>query len=98
MFTVPWMTTVRLPRATKLSRILGVLALMSLTACGDGESEAYLHSGGVGLDGGRDEFANLGKVGDRVAIAGAGYANHADINYVPSNLAAPIQFDPSTHS
>lgn len=29
-------------------------------------------------------------VGDRVAIAGAGYANHAEINYVPKNLIVPI--------
>lgn len=28
------------------------------------------------------------KTGDRVAIAGAGYANHAEINYVPKNLVA----------
>ncbi len=30
------------------------------------------------------------KVGDRVALAGAGYANHAEINYVPKNLVALI--------
>jgi predicted dehydrogenase/threonine dehydrogenase-like Zn-dependent dehydrogenase len=30
------------------------------------------------------------KVGDRVAIAGAGYASHAEINFVPRNLAAVI--------
>ncbi|MDQ3917273.1 MAG: zinc-binding alcohol dehydrogenase, partial [Acidobacteriota bacterium] len=30
------------------------------------------------------------KVGDRVAIAGAGYANHAEINYVPRNLVALV--------
>ena len=29
-------------------------------------------------------------VGDRVAIAGAGYANHAEVNYVPKNLMARI--------
>lgn len=29
-------------------------------------------------------------VGDRVAIAGAGYANHAEVNFVPRNLAAVI--------
>jgi predicted dehydrogenase len=29
-------------------------------------------------------------VGDRVACAGAGYANHADYNYVPRNLVAKI--------
>ncbi|MEM6816013.1 MAG: bi-domain-containing oxidoreductase, partial [Bacteroidota bacterium] len=30
------------------------------------------------------------KVGDRVACAGAGYANHAEVNFVPSNLAVKI--------
>src|SRR5215831_4707753 len=30
------------------------------------------------------------KIGDRVAIAGAGYASHAEVNYVPRNLAAII--------
>ncbi|HEY8379748.1 MAG TPA: zinc-binding dehydrogenase, partial [Nannocystis sp.] len=30
------------------------------------------------------------KVGDRVACGGAGYANHAELNYVPHNLAVPI--------
>ena len=30
------------------------------------------------------------KLGDRVAIAGAGYASHAEINYVPRNLTALI--------
>ncbi len=30
------------------------------------------------------------RVGERVAIAGAGLANHAEINAVPENLAAPI--------
>ena len=30
------------------------------------------------------------KVGDRLAIAGAGYANHAEVNYVPKNLCALI--------
>jgi predicted dehydrogenase/threonine dehydrogenase-like Zn-dependent dehydrogenase len=29
-------------------------------------------------------------VGDRVAIAGAGYANHSEFNYVPENLCAKI--------
>jgi predicted dehydrogenase/threonine dehydrogenase-like Zn-dependent dehydrogenase len=28
------------------------------------------------------------KVGDRIACGGAGYANHAELNYVPENLAA----------
>ena len=30
------------------------------------------------------------KIGDRVAIAGGGYASHAEVNYVPLNLATPI--------
>src|SRR5262249_23685102 len=30
------------------------------------------------------------QVGDRVACAGAGYANHAEYNFVPANLAARI--------
>lgn len=30
------------------------------------------------------------KVGDRVACAGAGYANHADFNFIPKNLAVAI--------
>ncbi len=33
------------------------------------------------------------RVGQRVAIAGAGIANHADLNLVPSNLAAPVPDD-----
>ncbi|MBA7519425.1 Inositol 2-dehydrogenase/D-chiro-inositol 3-dehydrogenase [subsurface metagenome] len=30
------------------------------------------------------------QVGDRVACAGAGYANHAEINYIPKNLTVKI--------
>jgi len=30
------------------------------------------------------------RVGDRVACAGVGYANHAEVNYVPQNLAVRI--------
>jgi predicted dehydrogenase/threonine dehydrogenase-like Zn-dependent dehydrogenase len=30
------------------------------------------------------------QVGDRVAMAGAGYANHAEINFVPKNLVAKL--------
>ncbi|HEY0348627.1 MAG TPA: zinc-binding alcohol dehydrogenase, partial [Pyrinomonadaceae bacterium] len=30
------------------------------------------------------------KIGDRVAIAGAGYASHAEVNFVPRNLTALI--------
>lgn len=33
------------------------------------------------------------RVGQRVAIAGAGLANHADFNVVPVNLAAPVPED-----
>ncbi len=29
-------------------------------------------------------------VGQRVACAGAGYANHAEINFIPTNLAVPV--------
>lgn len=29
-------------------------------------------------------------VGDRVACAGAGYATHAEVNYIPKNLVVPI--------
>jgi predicted dehydrogenase/threonine dehydrogenase-like Zn-dependent dehydrogenase len=37
------------------------------------------------------------QVGDRVAVAGAGYANHADINFVPKNLVAKIPEGVSFH-
>jgi len=30
------------------------------------------------------------QVGDRVAMGGAGYANHAEVNVVPKNLVAPV--------
>ena len=30
------------------------------------------------------------KIGDKVAMAGAGYANHAEVNAVPQNLVAPL--------
>ncbi len=36
-----------------------------------------------------DRVRDLG-VGDRVACAGAGYANHAEVNFVPRNLAARV--------
>src|SRR5437868_694954 len=42
------------------------------------------------------------KIGDRVAIAGAGYASHAEINFVPRNLTALIpdgvSFEESAYS
>jgi len=36
-----------------------------------------------------DEVRGL-QVGDRVAMAGAGYANHAEVNFVPKNLVGEI--------
>lgn len=33
------------------------------------------------------------KVGERVACAGAGYASHAEVNYIPKNLAVSIPDD-----
>lgn len=39
------------------------------------------------------------KVGDRVAIAGAGIANHAEVNAVPKNLVVPVPSDvPDEHA
>ncbi len=38
------------------------------------------------------------RVGDRVACAGAGYASHADYNYVPRNLLARIPDGTSTEA
>jgi predicted dehydrogenase/threonine dehydrogenase-like Zn-dependent dehydrogenase len=40
----------------------------------------------VGVGEGVREF----RVGDRVACAGAGYANHAELNWVPQNLVVPV--------
>jgi len=36
------------------------------------------------------EGAEAFRVGQRVACAGAGYSNHAEVNFVPRNLAVPI--------
>ena len=36
------------------------------------------------------ENGGIFQVGDRVACAGAGYANHAEYNFVPKNLAVKI--------
>ena len=47
----------------------------------------YSASGDV-VEAGRDADGLL--PGDRVAIAGAGYANHAELNFVPKNLCAKI--------
>lgn len=38
---------------------------------------------------GAEEF----KVGQRVACAGVGYANHAEVNFVPKNLVIPVPDD-----
>ncbi len=38
------------------------------------------------------------RVGDRVACAGGGYASHAEINYVPNNLAVKIPENVTTQS
>ena len=43
---------------------------------------------GAGLEG-------IYRTGDRVALAGAGVANHAELNAVPKNLTAPIPHDVS---
>jgi len=40
----------------------------------------------IAVSDGAEEF----QVGQRVACAGAGYANHAEINFIPKNLAVPI--------
>jgi NADPH:quinone reductase-like Zn-dependent oxidoreductase len=45
-------------------------------------------SAGVVLEVGRD--AGEFRVGDRVACAGAGYAVHADVAFVPRNLVVPM--------
>jgi predicted dehydrogenase len=47
----------------------------------------YSLSGTVTVVGsGAEEF----EVGQRVACAGAGYANHAEINFIPKNLVVPV--------
>ncbi len=40
----------------------------------------------VAVGAGAEEF----QVGQRVAAAGAGYANHAEINFIPRNLVVPV--------
>lgn len=35
------------------------------------------------------------RVGDRVACAGAGYATHAEVNFIPKNLVVPIPVRPT---
>lgn len=40
----------------------------------------------IAVGAGAEEF----HVGQRVACAGAGYANHAEVNFVPKNLVVPI--------
>jgi len=44
-------------------------------------------SSGIVVEAGRDSGFN---VGDRVACGGAGFANHAEFNYVPKNLVVKI--------
>lgn len=45
----------------------------------------------IAVSDGADEF----HVGQRVACAGAGYANHAEINFIPKNLAVAVPADVS---
>lgn len=40
----------------------------------------------IAVGSGAEEF----RVGQRVACGGAGYANHADVNFVPKNLVVPV--------
>ena len=40
----------------------------------------------IAVGAGAEEF----HVGQRVACGGAGYANHADVNFVPKNLVVPV--------
>ncbi len=61
---------------TVMSRLDEPLPL-GYSACGD------VVAVGSGLEG-------VFHVGERVAIAGAGLANHAELNVVPRNLAAPV--------
>ena len=48
----------------------------------------------IGVGAGVREFS----VGQRVACAGAGYANHAELNYVPRLLAVPVPDGVSTEA
>ncbi|AOY84350.1 MAG: Gfo/Idh/MocA family oxidoreductase [Moorea sp. SIO1G6] len=41
----------------------------------------------IAVGSGAEEFV----VGQRVACAGAGYANHAQVNFVPKNLVVPVE-------
>lgn len=45
----------------------------------------------IAVGNGAEEF----RVGQRVACAGAGYANHAEVNFVPKNLVVPVPADVS---
>lgn len=67
----------------------GIASALESVRAGLGRSLALGYScAGVVEDVGRDagEFA----VGDRVACAGMGYASHADVVFVPKNLAVPV--------
>jgi predicted dehydrogenase/threonine dehydrogenase-like Zn-dependent dehydrogenase len=55
----------------------------------------YSNCGEV-LEAGR--LARQFEVGSRVACAGAGYANHAEINYIPRLLAVPVPDSVSTEA
>lgn len=46
----------------------------------------------IAVGAGAEEF----HVGQRVACGGAGYANHADVNFVPKNLVVPVPDSVST--
>ncbi|MEX2162804.1 MAG: bi-domain-containing oxidoreductase [Sulfuricaulis sp.] len=46
----------------------------------------------IAVGSGAEEF----RVGQRVACGGAGYANHAEVNFVPKNLVVPIPDSVST--
>jgi NADPH:quinone reductase-like Zn-dependent oxidoreductase len=48
----------------------------------------------ISVGGGVDEF----RPGDRVACAGGTYANHAEVNFVPRNLAVHIPSQVSTEA
>lgn len=40
----------------------------------------------IAVGSGAEEF----RIGQRVACAGAGYANHAEVNFIPKNLVVPV--------
>jgi predicted dehydrogenase/threonine dehydrogenase-like Zn-dependent dehydrogenase len=58
-----------------------------MTKLGSGKPLGYSSAGVVIAV---DPLASEFKVGDHVACAGAGYANHADVVFVPKNLAVKV--------